>query len=272
MTICVLKDSDDYLWIPVSKASDKKPVRAFLPSNGVDEEYIHGFKARPERGAYFKALQEVQSAYISKVSEVFILANGKHQTQKKDKWRHGRAEGSPLLSPSLGWVKVPRKAVCLLSSDDLEKVILDSGEKYATYPVDEKLVDPVLCLDSIELDGEVERLLPSILEGKPKGRKAPEKNKSTSSQFIRDATIVSWVLANSKGTCECCENVAPFRRKNGQLYLEVHHVKPLADEGSDTIENAIAICPNCHREIHFGANSEILIENVYSKVSRLIRE
>lgn len=272
MTISVLKDSDDYVWIPVSKANSKKPARAFLPINGVKEEYIYGFKARPQRATYFKALQEVQAAYIGKVSEVFTLKSGNTETQTKHNWRHGRAVGSPLLGPSLGWVKVPREALLSLSSADLEKAILDSGEKYSIYPVYEKLVEPVLCEDPRELDVEVEKLLPSILEGRPKGRQAPEKNKTTSSQFVRDAAIVSWVLANSQGVCECCENAAPFQRKNGQFYLEVHHVKPLADEGSDTIGNAIAICPNCHREIHFGANSEMLIEEVYSKVSRLIRE
>ncbi|WP_342542729.1 HNH endonuclease signature motif containing protein [Paenisporosarcina sp. FSL H8-0542] len=35
-------------------------------------------------------------------------------------------------------------------------------------------------------------------------------------------------------------------------YLEVHHIKRLADNGEDSVENAIAVCPNCHRELHFG--------------------
>ncbi|WP_414449152.1 HNH endonuclease [Burkholderia sp. 22PA0099] len=50
-----------------------------------------------------------------------------------------------------------------------------------------------------------------------------------------------------------CERPAPFRRPNGSPYLEVHHRVRLADGGDDTVENAIALCPNCHREHHFGA-------------------
>jgi 5-methylcytosine-specific restriction protein A len=34
--------------------------------------------------------------------------------------------------------------------------------------------------------------------------------------------------------------------------LEVHHKKQLSEGGEDTVENAIALCPNCHREAHYG--------------------
>jgi len=33
-------------------------------------------------------------------------------------------------------------------------------------------------------------------------------------------------------------------------HLECHHVKWLSKEGEDTIENAVALCPNCHRKMH----------------------
>jgi 5-methylcytosine-specific restriction protein A len=35
-------------------------------------------------------------------------------------------------------------------------------------------------------------------------------------------------------------------------YLEVHHKVQLAAGGEDVVENAIALCPNCHRREHFG--------------------
>ncbi|WP_147195697.1 HNH endonuclease [Rummeliibacillus stabekisii] len=41
-------------------------------------------------------------------------------------------------------------------------------------------------------------------------------------------------------------------RKRRPPNLEVHHIKRLADGEEDTVENAIAVCPNCHRELHFG--------------------
>ena len=48
-------------------------------------------------------------------------------------------------------------------------------------------------------------------------------------------------------------NFAPFMKKsNDEPYLEVHHIKPLSQGGEDSLENVKAICPNCHRKIHFG--------------------
>ena len=57
-------------------------------------------------------------------------------------------------------------------------------------------------------------------------------------------------LERAKGNCQLCEKPAPFNRKNGSPYLEVHHIEYLANEGSDTIDNVAALCPNCHRKMH----------------------
>ena len=71
--------------------------------------------------------------------------------------------------------------------------------------------------------------------------------------FGRNAAVVAEVLERAEGICETCKKPAPFRRvSNGSPYLEVHHVHKLADGGSDTVENAIAVCPNCHRQAHHG--------------------
>jgi predicted HNH restriction endonuclease len=43
-----------------------------------------------------------------------------------------------------------------------------------------------------------------------------------------------------------------FERDNGKNYVEVHHVIPLGEDGDDSLANAAALCPQCHREQHFG--------------------
>ncbi|WP_369063310.1 HNH endonuclease [Burkholderia gladioli] len=71
--------------------------------------------------------------------------------------------------------------------------------------------------------------------------------------FIRNPDVVAKVLIRADGRCEKCHCEAPFRRRtDGSPYLEVHHIRRLADDGEDTVENAQALCPNCHRESHFG--------------------
>jgi len=64
---------------------------------------------------------------------------------------------------------------------------------------------------------------------------------------------------------------APFISKTGIPYLEIHHVKRLSDDGSDTPENAVALCPNCHRALHYSQDSGPILEKLYKSVSRLIR-
>jgi len=66
--------------------------------------------------------------------------------------------------------------------------------------------------------------------------------------------VIVEVLKRANGICERCKSKAPFiRKKDHTPYLEVHHKVFLANGGEDSIENAIAVCPNCHRELHFGA-------------------
>ncbi|WP_250452543.1 HNH endonuclease signature motif containing protein [Caballeronia sp. ATUFL_M2_KS44] len=72
--------------------------------------------------------------------------------------------------------------------------------------------------------------------------------------FKRSPYVIAEVLLRANGICESCGAPAPFVRKDGSPYLEVHHVTRLADGGVDEVSNAIAVCPNCHRERHFGVD------------------
>jgi 5-methylcytosine-specific restriction endonuclease McrA len=86
-----------------------------------------------------------------------------------------------------------------------------------------------------------------------KAPKKPERVTVSASVFRRNADVVAEVLERAAGRCEDCKRLAPFlKRADGEPYLEVHHKIPLADDGDDTVENAIALCPNCHRGMHFG--------------------
>ncbi|MEF1204022.1 HNH endonuclease signature motif containing protein [Vibrio owensii] len=71
--------------------------------------------------------------------------------------------------------------------------------------------------------------------------------------YRRDPDVVAEALYRAEGFCEMCKEKAPFiKRSNGEAYLEVHHIIPLSQGGLDSLENVISLCPNCHREIHFG--------------------
>lgn len=81
----------------------------------------------------------------------------------------------------------------------------------------------------------------------------PEKRLVKALIFVRNPYVVAEVLERAEGVCEGCKEPAPFvREANGKPYLEVHHRKWLARGGEDTVENAVALCPNCHRREHYG--------------------
>lgn len=106
----------------------------------------------------------------------------------------------------------------------------------------------------------------------PAGNQTPKASTTPVTQYERDARVKAWILKMAKGICECCNQEAPFNGPDGRPYLEVHHVRKLAEKGPDSTENAVAVCPNCHRELHYGQNSKGLVEALYEKVPRLKRQ
>lgn len=124
-----------------------------------------------------------------------------------------------------------------------------------------------------ELEQKVQKVRKKITTaGIPSGQNKPQQTTSTSSSFVRDPLVKAWVLENAKGVCEDCGSPAPFLTIYDEPFLEVHHVKLLADGGSDTISNAIAVCPNCHRRCHLAKNKEVYISSIYSRIPRLVNE
>mgnify|MGYP000617908005 CR=1 FL=1 len=66
------------------------------------------------------------------------------------------------------------------------------------------------------------------------------------SVYVRRAALL-----RANGVCQKCNSGAPFSKKHtGEPYLEVHHVQPLSRGGADSLANVIAVCPNCHAQIH----------------------
>lgn len=269
--ISTFKEGDVSIWVPVAKGKNGGPARAFLPFNGHAGTYRYGYKAAPSTGMYFDALRDLQQSFIENEHHVFIVNSGKkEEKQHRARWRHGNETGSPLLGPTMGWVRVPVDLLGKLTGSDLEKALRAAGAEFAELPADN--VEPVLCDSPESLENEVSKLLRETTLGKPSGQAAPARQVRSTEQFVRDATVVAYVLKAAGGDCECCSQPAPFTKPNGMPYLEVHHVKRLASGGSDKISNAVAVCPNCHRRLHHGANSLELAESLYSKVIRLERE
>ncbi|KFE66760.1 HNH endonuclease [Hyalangium minutum] len=123
--------------------------------------------------------------------------------------------------------------------------------------------------DPVELDKSTKLAKALGPLEKPKGRETPESTSVTSKVFKRDPLVRAYVLEEAGGKCELCDHPAPFEDKDGAPFLEVHHVKTLAEGGADTAENSVALCPNCHRSLHLAKDREQRLVRLHAKVSRL---
>ncbi|TNE41652.1 MAG: HNH endonuclease [Sphingomonadales bacterium] len=89
----------------------------------------------------------------------------------------------------------------------------------------------------------------------------PQRTEVTSTPFIRDPAVRRRVLLRSKGKCELCGRQG-FEMASGALYLETHHVIPLALGGPDKDSNVVALCADDHRRAHFALARDEIAERL----------
>jgi 5-methylcytosine-specific restriction protein A len=87
--------------------------------------------------------------------------------------------------------------------------------------------------------------------------------------YRRSEDVKAYVLARANGICELCRKAAPFLNKDGKSYLEAHHIRQLSDDGLDIPTWMAAICPNCHREIHYGQDGVMKNQILLAQINNL---
>lgn len=143
-----------------------------------------------------------------------------------------------------------------LNDDHFQATI--TGE-IAADQIDEFLVNKKVCFRASVMDdlGDV-----------PEGCMNPEhkSDNSTSYAFKRDRMVREYVRLQAQGKCELCHKLG-FLTESGENYLEAHHIIGLANDGPDTVENVIALCPEHHREAHYGAE-KLAINEELTEITR----
>jgi 5-methylcytosine-specific restriction protein A len=81
--------------------------------------------------------------------------------------------------------------------------------------------------------------------------------KGSRNLYARSKTVRDYVLLRANGRCELCSSPAPFLKVDGTPYLEPHHTTRVSDGGPDHPLHVGALCPSCHREIHFGQKGSL---------------
>lgn len=101
------------------------------------------------------------------------------------------------------------------------------------------------------------------------GSDFPDRAKGIGYIIKRDKYVRKAVLLRAFGKCEYCGSTS-FQTGNGENYLETHHIIYLANKGVDRVSNVIALCPQHHREAHFGKNAEELEKEFLKIISSKI--
>lgn len=118
---------------------------------------------------------------------------------------------------------------------------------------DEYIIDEIKLIELDKLKQKKSKKLPM-----DKLRQRAEDNQSVNVSiretktitYIRDPYVAEYAKRSARSSCQLCNEPAPFLDLNGNPYLETHHIEWLSKGGTDTIDNTVALCPNCHRKMH----------------------
>lgn len=103
--------------------------------------------------------------------------------------------------------------------------------------------------------------------------------KSKNGRIPTDSKLKTTALVNSNFKCEVNPKHKTFPSSIYPNFLEGHHMVPVSSQRNfksinlDCIENIIALCPNCHAQIHYGtrdAKSQIFKSIIKSRGSDLL--
>jgi 5-methylcytosine-specific restriction enzyme A len=230
------------------------------PGNGAarnaDSSWEHE-ELRAAVDAYVDMQEKIRSGKTIRKSGYYRALAAKYgRTEKAFEYRMGNI--SYVLSlQGRAWIPglLPRQNVGAQVAEQIERLLAEVGGQRP----------PAMAAFEVAVRADLRRkTLP-----KPVGNEVPTTVSASTTQFVRDAKVKAWVLKTARGRCECCEIAAPFLAADGLPYLEVHHIWRLAEGGPDTVSNCVALCPNCHRELHYGKDAKTLVEGMRRRVSRL---
>jgi hypothetical protein len=113
-------------------------------------------------------------------------------------------------------------------------------------------------------------------------RASPEV-KERVSKYIERGSVGRFVKKALGFKCQICDGLGReslgFRMRNGELYVEAHHVMPVSvgKVGSLAASNVMVVCANHHRQLHYGeigvmiteTTFDLMIDNCDLKIPRL---
>lgn len=232
--------------------------------NARDEQRVNEERANDQRDSSLKLRYRKWASSAYEIDEIVKLAYREKRvvrvaivdTKKTDLKDHERASADYRLLDREPW--------CLMHYDmQTGAFLLRRGAE--PLPVSHEELEFAQSHESKE-EGDITPQSPSIITADSYGIGVADQfvgnetpGRSAISGFVweRSALVRQAVLARSQGRCEYCGRPG-FLKENGETYIETHHIVPLSEDGPDVPNNVIALCPEHHRQAHFGASRDVL--------------
>lgn len=167
------------------------------------------------------------------------------------------AAGADSSSPAAETDEAPADTAQDTDSSEAQETAASSSTAVDTNPVGVEVPEETMELKKLRKAADADATEDPVRQ---------DVDSSGGSQYRRSQAIREYVLARADGSCEACEEPAPFTKPDGDPYLEVHHVDELSAGGADDPSHVVAICPACHREIHYGVAGDALNERLRKKL------
>ena len=233
--------------------------RFYMSDNHAATCYELGIQDGVSPSSYIKPVVDLAKRIQTKMSLPPVLGtNGKETWWRILFWGQYRDDGH------FEWKVRPKLAKAMASVfPDLERDETNEEE-------DEKLVEDLKVARLTNANDGFE------YAGKPK-EKPPAIFVNGHKTYPRDRQIAVNALAHAHYLCEIDNKHITFIRRNSDKpYTEPHHLIPMSfsdefDVSLDIEENIVSLCSNCHNQIHYGKDADILLRKLYDERKDALR-
>jgi len=106
----------------------------------------------------------------------------------------------------------------------------------------------------------------TIVDYKPKELGSYQNEKKVNI-YKRDSKSLELAIIQANFKCEVDKTHTTFLTKSGKPYVEGHHLIPVSAQGDfkvsiDVPSNIVSLCPNCHRQLHFGVGIDARLKQL----------
>jgi len=165
-------------------------------------------------------------------------------------------EGKQLSKQKFNYLNLDNVCDLLNKGYELNSGDLKLGEFIKKFPLQIELKNQqnfIKTIDNIEPNS-----LRNIHKLEQKAQNESPEAKQRISKYIERGSIANRIKKLTNYECLICkaldENSHSFKKRNGEYYIEAHHIEPVSTlkKGVLSSANIITVCANHHRQLHYG--------------------